>query len=342
MTNINLKRENITLAHGGGGRASKDLIEKILVKKFGTPDTSGLQDCAVLKFPSNSKLAFTTDSFVVKPLFFPGGNIGTLAVNGTVNDLAVSGAEPLLISCAMILEEGLDIDVFKNIVDSMAVVAKEANIKIVTGDLKVVEKGAADSIFINTSGIGIINENIKIASYLAKPGDKILVSGYVGDHGAAILGARGEFKLDFQIESDCKPLHGLMKEMMKASKDIHCVRDATRGGIATVLNEIAEDSGVLIRIYESKVPVREEVQGVCEILGIEPLYMANEGTLVAIVPSKCSQNVLESMINHPHGKHSQIIGEVEEAKRSRLILQTTFGTDRILDVPFGDQLPRIC
>ena len=313
MTDNKLKRKNITLAHGGGGRVSKDLIEDILVKKFGSPDSSGLQDCAFLDVPANSKLAFTTDSFVVKPLFFPGGNIGTLSINGTVNDLAVSGAKPLLISCAMILEEGLDIDIFKKIVDSIELASEEANIKIVTGDLKVVEKGAADSIFINTSGIGIISDRVNIASYLAKPGDKILVNGYVGDHGASILGARGEFKLDFQIESDCKPLHSLMEEMIKVCPDIHCVRDATRGGVATVLNEIAQDSDVLIKIFEAKIPVREEVQGVCEILGIDPLYMANEGTLVAVIPSAESQKILSAMQNHPDGKNSQIIGEVEES-----------------------------
>tara|TARA_B100001750_G_scaffold233543_1_gene233885 strand:+ start:1985 stop:3013 length:1029 start_codon:yes stop_codon:yes gene_type:complete len=342
MSRINLKRMNITLAHGGGGRASRDLIDNLLIKKFGNPDSSGLQDCSVLNLPPNSKLAFTTDSFVVNPLFFPGGNIGTLAVNGTVNDLAVIGAKPLGISCALILEEGLDLEILENVVESLALASEKANIKIITGDLKVVEKGAADKIFINTSGIGLLSDDTKIASYLATPGDKILVSGYVGDHGAAILGARGEFQLDFKIESDCKPLHGLMNEMMKVCSEIHCARDATRGGIATVLNEIAEDSGVLIKIFETKIPVREEVHGVCEILGIDPFYMANEGTLVAVVPPENSQKVLKAMKNHPCGKNSQIIGEVEETEKSRLILQTSFGTERILDIPFGDQLPRIC
>ena len=261
---------------------------------------------------------------------------------GTVNDLAVSGAKPLVISCALILEEGLDLEILKNIVESLALASEKANVKITTGDLKVVEKGAADKMFINTSGIGLIENETKIASYLAVPGDKILVSGYIGDHGAAILSARGEFQLDFEIQSDCKPLHGLMNEILKVCPDIHCARDATRGGIATVLNEIAEDSGVLIKIFESKIPVRKEVHGVTEILGIDPLYMANEGTLVAVVPNEKSQKVLNIMRNHPCGKNSQLIGEVEETEKSRLILQTSFGTERILDIPFGDQLPRIC
>ena len=335
-------RDTITLAHGGGGRATRSLIEGTILRHFGKPDPKGLQDHAELSPPPGHRIAFTTDSFVVQPLFFPGGDIGKLAINGTVNDLAVRGAIPQVLSCGLILEEGLELSVLEQIIASMATAATEAQVQIVTGDIKVVEKGAADQLFINTAGIGFLPENRSIASWRAEVGDAVLVSHFLGDHGAAIVDARGELSLQIPVESDCRPLNGLIAEMLAVCPQIHCLRDATRGGIATVLNEFAQDSGVCIHLWEQQIPVREVVQGVCEILGLDPLYLANEGTLIAVVPADQAEIVLSTMRTHPAGQHSCQIGVVSESPKGRVILQTTFGGERVVDVLYGEQLPRIC
>ena len=335
-------RDTITLAHGGGGRATRSLIEGTILRHFGKPDSKGLQDHAELSPPPGHQIAFTTDSFVVQPLFFPGADIGKLAVNGTVNDLAVSGAIPRVLSCSLILEEGLEISVLGQIIASMTQAAVEAQVQIVTGDVKVVEKGAADQLFINTSGIGYLRENLKIASWRAEAGDAVLVSHFLGDHGAAIVDARGELSLQIPVESDCRPLNSLIAAMLAVCPEVHCLRDATRGGVATVLNEFAQDSEVCICLWEQQIPIREVVQGVCEILGLDPLYLANEGTLVAVVPPDQTEVVLSAMRSHPAGKHSCQIGVVSESPKNRVILQTAFGGERVVDLLYGEQLPRIC
>ncbi len=336
------RSSTITLAHGSGGRATQELIDQVLLNAFGRPEAPGLQDQAQLTVPPGHRVAFTTDSFVVNPLFFPGGDIGTLAVNGTVNDLAVGGATPLALSCALILEEGLEWAVLEQVVQSMAAAAERAGVRIVTGDTKVVERGAADRLFINTSGIGLVPDSLTIASYQAQPGDVVLVSGFIGDHGAAIVDARGELHLEVPVTSDCQPLHTLVQAMLAASLDLHCLRDATRGGVATVLNEFARDSHVCLRLEEDQLPIRETVRGVCELLGLDPLYLANEGLLVAVVPEAVAEDVLEAMRQVPEGRNACRVGRVEAMPRNTVVLETPFGAERMLDVLQGDQLPRIC
>lgn len=336
----------ITLAHGSGGKAMRDLIDDIFVKSFDNPILSKLEDQA--SFPlatltaQGDRLAFTTDSYVVDPLFFPGGDIGTLAINGTVNDLAVSGAKPLYLTCSLILEEGLEIDTLRRVIQSMKTAAELAGVQIVTGDTKVVDRGSADKLFINTAGIGVIRQGVSISAHNIQPGDVIIVNGNIGDHGAAILIARGELALETEIKSDCQPLHGLVDTILNICPEVHAMRDATRGGLATVLNEFALTSDVGIRLYEKSIPIREEVEGVCEILGLDPLYLANEGKLVVVVPKSHSESVLSAMKSHSAGEDSAIIGEVIESPSGVVLLQTAFGTERIIDMLVGDQLPRIC
>jgi len=341
-----VRDSTVTLAHGSGGKAMRDLIDDIFVGSFDNPVLAELEDRAsfdLAEFAAlGDRLAFTTDSFVVDPIFFPGSNIGELAVNGTVNDLAVGGAKPLYLSCGMILEEGLSIDTLRQIARSMKTAADRAGVAIVTGDTKVVHRGAADKIFINTAGIGIIREGISISARNLQPGDIILVNGYLGDHGAAILIARGELALETEINSDCQPLNSLIDRMLAVCPEIRALRDATRGGLATVLNEFAMSSEVGIRLDESSLPVREEVQGVCEILGLDPLYLANEGKLVAVVPPTHAEVVLEAMKSHPAGKDASIVGEVIDSPPGLVLMQTALGSDRIVDMLVGDQLPRIC
>ena len=341
-----LKADTITMAHGAGGKAMRDLIEDVFVGTFDNEDLNKLEDQARFDLSSlqaqGVQLAFTTDSYVVDPVEFPGGDIGTLAVNGTVNDLAVSGAIPKYLSCGMILEEGLDVALLRRIVSSMRKAADEAGVSIVTGDTKVVPRGKGDKIFINTTGIGVIAEGIDISAANCKPGDKIIVNGFVGDHGAAILNARGDLALDVELKTDCQPLHELIQSMLEVCPELHAMRDASRGGVATVLNEFAETSEVSIRLEESAIPVRTEVRGVCEILGLDALYFANEGKLVAIVPEDKAQQVLETMQAHPAGEGSAIIGEVIEGHAGRVLVKTGFGGERILDMLVGEQLPRIC
>ena len=336
----------ITLAHGSGGKAMRDLIDDVFLSSFGNDYLTPLEDQARLILHDfnhiNDRLAFTTDSYVVDPLFFPGGNIGTLAVNGTVNDLAVGGAKPLYLSCGYIIEEGFSVEILRTIADAMKVAADNAGVSIVTGDTKIVPRGAADKLFINTAGIGIIPEKNNIAAHQAEVGDVIICNGYIGDHGAAIVDARGEMALENTIESDCQALNDLIEKMIEVCPDIHCLRDATRGGIATVLNEFAEASDLCMVIDESSIPIREEVRGMCEILGLDPLYLANEGKLIAIVPPEYAESLLSTMRQHTAGQDVAIVGEVKTSPAGVVILSTLFGGERIVDMLTGEQLPRIC
>ncbi len=336
----------ITMSHGSGGKDMRDLIEDVFVRAFNNDQLNLLEDQARFDIQAlaanGDRLAFTTDSYVVHPIFFPGGDIGSLAVNGTVNDLAVSGAIPLYLTCSMIIEEGFPVESLRKIAFSMKKAAGEAGVKIVTGDTKVVEKHAADKLFINTAGIGIIPKGLDIATHRAKPGDLVLVNGTIGDHGAAILGARSDLYLENTIESDSQSLGSLVSEMVKACPKIHCMRDATRGGIAGVLAEIAESSNLCIRIKESAIPVQEQVRGLCEILGLDTLYLANEGKLVAIVAPEDADDLLRAMRAHKFGRDSVIIGEVCVKPNGNVILETTLGGQRMVDKLIGEQLPRIC
>ncbi|MCQ4189533.1 hydrogenase expression/formation protein HypE [Methylocystis suflitae] len=336
----------VTLAHGGGGKAMKDLIDDVFVEAFDNPLLTPLDDSARIDLLDlaqyGDRLAFTTDSFVVDPLVFPGGDIGKLAVCGTVNDLAVGGALPLYLSCAVIIEEGVSIDFLLQIARSMAATAQEAGVKIVTGDTKVVNKGACDRMFITTTGVGVVAAGVELGAHRARLGDAVLVNGLLGDHGAAILGARGDMALQSPIESDCAPLQGLIASLLNAAPNIRFMRDPTRGGVATVLNEIAEAAQVAIEIDEAATPLRNEVRGFCEILGLDPLYLANEGKIVTIVPPDEAEQALEAMRAHPLGRQSAIIGSVVAGEPGRVTMRTIFGGRRIVDMLVGEQLPRIC
>jgi hydrogenase expression/formation protein HypE len=332
--------DRILLAHGSGGRLAHELIEKVLLKPLSNPLLDRLDDSAV--FSCSGRLAFTTDSYVVNPIFFPGGDIGKLAVCGTVNDLSMVGATPLYLSLAFIIEEGLALDELERVLVSVQAAAREAGVQIVTGDTKVVNKGSADRLFVNTAGVGIVPEGINISGSNAQPGDKVILSGTIGDHGIAVLSQREGLGFSTKLESDCAPLNGLVAEMMAASKRIHAMRDPTRGGLATTLNELAAQSKVGIRIEEERVPVRDEVRGACEMLGIDPLYVANEGKLVAVVHPEDAEAVLEKMRQHRYGKSAAIIGEVRAEHPGRVVMKTTLGASRIVDMLVGDPLPRIC
>jgi hydrogenase expression/formation protein HypE len=341
-----LNDARINMSHGSGGRAMRALIEYVFVAAFDNPLLHALEDHAQIPLADlarhGDRLAFTTDTYVVDPLFFPGGDIGTLAVAGTVNDLAMSGARPLFLSCSVVLEEGLDVDVLRRVVASMKRVADQAGVAIVTGDTKVVERGAADKLFVNTAGIGVVPSGVTISAARARPGDVIIVNGVLGDHGTAILIARNQLALEADVVSDCQPLDGLVAAMLAACPAIHCLRDATRGGVATVLNEFAQASNVGIRIHESALPLREEVKGACEILGLDPLYLANEGKLVAVVAAADADRVVAAMRAHPAGSGAAAIGEVTERPGGMVVLRTGFGGERIVDMLVGEQLPRIC
>lgn len=341
-----LSSKIVTLAHGSGGRAMRDLIEEVFVHTFDHPLLSALEDQATFPLDElaalGDRLALTTDSYVVDPLFFPGGDIGKLAVNGTVNDLAVGGATPVYLTCGVIIEEGLEVEVLRRVAHSMKAAADAAGVGIVTGDTKVVGRGAADKLFINTSGVGVVRRGVQLSAASARPGDVLLTNGFIGDHGAAIVDARGQYKLENPIRSDSQPLHGLVRAMLEVCPTIRCLRDATRGGLAGAANEFAEQSRVGIRLEESALPLRPEVRGMCELLGLDPLYLANEGKLIAIVPRDAASALLAAMRAHPAGSHAAEIGEVLEKHPGRVTLATTFGGERIVDVPFGEQLPRIC
>jgi len=332
--------ERILLAHGSGGKLAHELVEEIFVKAFDNPILARLDDSAAIDF--SGRLAFTTDSYVVSPIFFPGGDIGKLAVCGTVNDLAMCGAKPLYLSLSLIIEEGLTQSELKTIVGSVQRAAREAGVKIVTGDTKVVHRGSADKLFINTAGIGIVPDGVDISGSSAKLGDKVLLSGPIGDHGIAVLSKREGLSFSTRLESDCAPLNSLVADMLNASSNIHCMRDPTRGGLATTLNELAKQSKVGIRIDEKKVPVRDEVLAACEMLGLDPLYIANEGKLVAIVPAEDADKVLKAMQGNHYGKETSLIGEVIEKNPGRVVMRTMIGASRIVDMMVGDQLPRIC
>jgi hydrogenase expression/formation protein HypE len=338
--------QQIVLGHGSGGKLTADLIDQIFLPAFRNPALDKRDDQAVVSV-GGARLAFTTDSFVVTPIFFPGGDIGQLAVNGTVNDLAMSGARPLYLSAAFILEEGLPIEDLRRVVESMRAAAQEAGVELVTGDTKVVNRGKGDQIFINTSGIGLIDVGVSISADQARAGDKILVSGYIGDHGMAIMSQREGLEFEGAIESDCASLFGLVSSMLatpsaSGTDFLHCLRDPTRGGVATTLNEIAERSAVGMILREPAIPVRETVQGACEVLGLDPLYVANEGKLVAIVAGDRAEDVLAEMRQHPLGRDAAIIGEVVSQHPGMVLMQTRIGGRRVLDVMFGEQLPRIC
>jgi len=324
----------------------RDLVEDIFVKNFDNELLAPLEDQARMDLTEfnalGPRLVMTTDSYVVDPIFFPGGDIGKLAVAGTVNDLAVSGATALYLSAGMIIEEGFAIKELNAVVKSMQKTANSAGVKIVTGDTKVVHKNSADKIYINTAGIGVVADGINISAKRARPGDKVLVNGFIGDHGAAIVGAREDMALKNNIQSDCGPLNHLIRDMLKVCPDIHCMRDATRGGVATVLNEFAAGSKVAIKIYEKNIKIRDEVRGMCEILGFDPLYLANEGKLVAIVPEQYADKVLDAMCRNPAGRDSVIIGEVVNKPEGVVFMSTLFGAERMLDMLVGEQLPRIC
>lgn len=332
---------SILLAHGSGGRLSNALINEVFFPAFNNPILNQADDGARLTMDSR-QLAFSTDSFVVNPYFFPGGNIGDLAVNGTINDVAMCAAVPQFLSAAFILEEGFPIKDLKEIVNSMAAAAQAAQVKIVTGDTKVVERGGADGIFINTSGIGVINHQQQIAPQNAQAGDVIITNGYIGDHGIAILSQRQGLSFETAIQSDSAALHTLVASILTASSNIHVLRDPTRGGLASTLNEIAQASQIEIRLNESAIPIRDAVRAACNLLGLDPLIIANEGKLVVIVPQADSAAVLKAMQLHPLGKESAIIGQVLNKNIGQVTLETTIGSLRLVNMPLGEQLPRIC
>jgi hydrogenase expression/formation protein HypE len=336
-----MSEEKILLDHGAGGKVSHSMFSEMILPLFDNPELSKQDDGATLTF-GGTKLAFSTDSYVVDPIFFPGGNIGDLAVNGTVNDIAMCGAIPKYISVGLIIEEGLPVKDLKIILQAMADAAKKAGVKIVTGDTKVVPKGKADKIFINTSGVGVIPLNVDVSGSNAKPGDKIIVSGTIADHGIAVLSCREGLKFDSDIQTDSAPLNKMVQSLVQSDHDIHVLRDPTRGGLGTTLNEIAVQSNVGISIDEQSLPVRGAVQGTCELLGFDPLYIANEGKLIAFVPEKDAQKALEIIRQDEFGKDAVIIGEVTAEKPGKVFLQTLIGGQRVVDMLIGEQLPRIC
>jgi hydrogenase expression/formation protein HypE len=337
---------NIVLGHGGGGKLSSELVENLFVPAFSNETLSKLSDAAEIDIAAllseGGRLAYSTDSFVVKPLFFRGGNIGSLAVNGTVNDVAMSGARPLFISSGFIIEEGLPIKSLGLIVDSMAAQAREAGVSIVCGDTKVVDKGKGDGVFINTSGIGIIPPGVRLGPDLARPGDKVILSGEIGLHGIAIMSEREGLEFEAPVESDCANLNGLVEEMLSVSANIRVFRDPTRGGIASALNEIASASRAGIVLEDSAVPVPAVVRSACELLGLDPFYVANEGKLIAIVDESEADVLLEKMRSHPLGVKTAVIGSVTEEHPGMVVARTGIGGTRVVDMQLGEQLPRIC
>lgn len=335
------KRDRIVLGHGSGGRLSAELLRDVFLPLFSNPVLDRMDDQAIFEI-GGSKIAFTTDSFVVKPLFFPGGDIGSLAVHGTVNDLAMGGARPLVLSAGFILEEGFPMEDLQRIAASMAKAAAAAGVAVVTGDTKVVERGKGDGLFVNTTGIGLVSDNVRLSASQARPGDRVILSGPIGDHGIAILAKREGLEFDTEILSDSAPLHELVAAMLDVSTEIRCLRDPTRGGLSSALNEIAEQSGVSIQIEETRVPVHDQVKGACELLGLDPLYVANEGKLVAIVAPEAADIILAAMRSNERGREATIIGTVGEKRAGLVTMRTAFGSTRIVDLLAGDQLPRIC
>ena len=333
--------EIVLLGHGSGGRLTAELVRDLFLPAFDNAALARLDDQAIVSV-NGCRLAFTTDSFVVKPLFFPGGDIGSLAVHGTVNDLAMGGAQPLFLSAAFIIEEGFSLQELRRVTASLRQAAKEAGVEVVTGDTKVVERGSGDGLFINTSGIGLVPPGVTLSANQAQPGDRVLLSGPIGDHGMAIMAQREGLEFESAIHSDSAALHGLVQEMLKVTGAIRCMRDPTRGGLASALNEIAGQSQIGIELEESAIPVREQVRGACEILGLDPMYVANEGKLIAIVAPGAENQILQAMRGHPLGGEAQVIGRVGSGNPGLVTMRTALGTTRIVDMLAGDQLPRIC
>jgi hydrogenase expression/formation protein HypE len=334
--------ERIVLGHGSGGRMSHDLITRLFLPHFENPILSVGDDAAEVTAGSNGRLAISTDSHVVWPLFFPGGDIGRLAVCGTVNDVAMLGARPLYLTAGFILEEGLEMAVLERVVHSMMEAAQESGVKIVAGDTKVVERGKADGLFINTAGVGVLEGERRIGGAQARPGDAVLLSGPIGDHGIAVLAARGELGFEIDVKSDVAPLNGLVAAMLETGAEIHTLRDPTRGGLATTLNEIALQSGVGIVLEEEAIPVRPAVAAACEVLGFDPLYVANEGKLVAFAAQKDAEIILQAMHQSRYGEGAVRIGEVQAEPAGRVLIKTTLGSSRVVDRLSGEMLPRIC
>ncbi len=338
---INLNKGRVDMTHGAGGRAMTELIEQLFIDNFDNPLLRQGNDQALFTPPAG-RLVMSTDGHVVSPLFFPGGNIGSLAVHGTINDVAMSGAKPLYLSAAFILEEGYPLCDLERIVKSMAQAARNAGVPIVTGDTKVVENGNGEGVFITTTGVGVVPDDIHISGSNARPGDHILISGTLGDHGIAIMSSRENLEFETDIQSDSAALHGLVATMIEAVPEIHCLRDPTRGGLGATLNEIAAQSGVGLRLNEDAIPVRPAVNAACELLGLDPLYVANEGKLIAICPAEHSKALLKAMQGHPLGQEAAIIGEVTSDDLGFVTMETGFGGNRIVDWLSGEQLPRIC
>jgi hydrogenase expression/formation protein HypE len=340
--------DRILLGHGSGGRLTADLIQRLFVPGFGNEVLAALEDQATVRLggPNNGvqmpRIAFTTDAFVVRPLFFPGGDIGRLAVHGTVNDLAVGGAVPQFLSAAFILEEGLALPDLTRIVASMREACDTAHVALVTGDTKVVDRGKGDQVFITTSGIGLVPEGRTLSIRAARPGDRILISGTLGDHGIAIMSVREGLEFETVLESDTAPLSGLTQAMLEACPGIRCMRDPTRGGLSSALNELAAASRVGIRLMEAAIPIRAEVHAACEMLGLDPLYVANEGKLMAVVPSADADRLLEVMRGHPLGRNAAIIGEVVAEHPGMVLMKSLVGGERVVSMLAGEQLPRIC
>lgn len=338
---LDLQNGVIDMTHGSGGLAMSQLIESLFARRFDNAILAEQNDFAVFATPTN-RIVMSTDSYVISPIFFPGGDIGSLAVNGTVNDIAMSGAKPLYLSAGFILEEGFALASLEKVAISMAEAAKKAGVKIITGDTKVVERGKGDGIFINTAGVGCLPENVDIAGKNARVGDAIIVSGTIGDHGVAVMASRENLEFETSIESDCAALNGLVSHMVESFSGIHCLRDPTRGGLATTLNELARQSGVGMRIYENRIPINDAVAGACELLGLDPLQIANEGKLVCICAGRDAENLVTAMRRYPEGKDAAIIGEVVEDAFCTVQMETRLGGRRIVDWLVGEPLPRIC
>ena len=341
MTRESNHDEKITLSYGAGGKLSFDLVARLFKESFNNKILNRLEDSAVITL-NEQKIAFTTDSYVIQPIFFPGGDIGKLAVCGTINDLSVVGAKPLFLSCSLIIEEGLEQNILKKIVLSMKKTAQRAKVQIVTGDTKVVEKGSADKIFINTSGIGILPKGIELGKEKIEAGDKIIISGTIGDHATAILSSREGLEFQTSMESDCAPLADMIGSILKFKDKIKFMRDPTRGGLASSLNEMVIEKKLGALLYEDKIPLKDEVKGFCELLGYDPLYLANEGKVIIVTEAKTSQKVLSILRKNPLGRDAEIIGEITDKFKGLVGLKTKFGGTRIVDMPLGEQFPRIC
>ena len=334
-------RDHVSLGHGSGGKLSAELMRDVFLPAFRNQTLERLEDQATVML-GNTRIAMTTDSFVVKPLFFRGGDIGSLAVHGTVNDLAMGGATPLFLSVAFIIEEGFPMEKLRRITESLGRAASACGVQVVTGDTKVVDKGSGDGVFINTTGLGVMPEGVYLSAGEARPGDAVILSGFIGDHGIAILAEREGLEFDSPVKSDSAPLHTLVARMLQTTGAIRCLRDPTRGGVSSSLNEIAAQSGVGILLEEETIPVRDEVRGACEMLGLDPLYVANEGKLLAIVDAAAARELVAAMRQHPLGLEARRIGTVTESDPGWVTMRTTLGTTRIVDMLAGDQLPRIC